>query len=172
MPVLARSKVVIEEPCLRTPTVSFEYKGPNPQEIYKKIKKLIPVVFKIDEHEIEERNFLWDRSSSEEKFRTTFNFIKEFDQENYAEINIHLEGKARPSKDFGKEGEAKVTVDAKVRTEYPHETLTQRIIFGIYRRMLGGVHAKRRAEYRKRCSELVSTFCEELKSFLNILLGG
>jgi hypothetical protein len=172
MPVAARTKVVIEESCLRAPSLTFTYKGPNPQDIYKKVKKLLPTIFKVDEHDIEEREFLWDRSTAEEKFKTVLNFIKEFDPTSYMEVQISLEGFAKPSKEFGREGEATITVEAKFRVEYPQETFWQRsIFFNIYQKLIGKSE-KERKEYKHKCLELVNLFCDELRSYLNILATG
>lgn len=172
MPIAARTKLVVEESCLRTPSLTFTYKGPNPQDIYKKIKKLLPTVFKIDESDIEEREFLWDRSTAEEKFKSVLNFVKEFDPNSYMEVEIDLNGFAKPSKEFGKEGEATITVEAKFRVEYPQEKIWQRSIFyGIFRKFFGK-EEKERKEYKRKCSELVNLFCDELRSYLNILVTG
>lgn len=172
MPIAARTKLVIEESCLRTPSLTFTYKGPNPQDIYKKVKKLLPTIFKVDEHDIEEREFLWDRSTAEEKFKMVLDFIKEFDPNSYMEVGISLNGSTKPSKEFGKEGEATITVEAKFRVEYPQETFWQRSIFyDVYRRLLRRDERERK-EYKHKCSELVNLFCDELRSFLNILATG
>jgi hypothetical protein len=172
MPIAARTKIVVEESCLRTPSLTFTYKGPNPQDIYKKVKKLLPTIFKVDEHDIEEREFLWDRSTPEEKFKTVLNFVKEFDPTSYMEVQISLEGFAKPSKEFGKEGEATITIESKFRVEYPQETFWQRsIFFSIYQKLFGK-SGKEIKEYKKKCSELVNLFCDELRSYLNILVKG
>lgn len=170
MPIAARRKLVIEEPCLRVPSLIFTYKGPNPQNIYKEVKKLIPTVFKVDERDIEEREFSWDRTTAEEKFKMTLNFIKEFDPNCYMETVININGSTKPSEEFGREGEATVVVEAKFRVEYPQETLFERSIFyDIYRRIFHRAHQKERTGYKRMCSELMNTFCDELRSYLNIL---
>lgn len=171
MPIAARTKVVIEEPCLRTPSITFSYKGPNPQDIYKKIKKLLPVIFKVDEHDIEEREFMWDRSTPQEKFRMVLVFIKEFDSNNYMEVEITLDGMTKPSREFGKEGEASIEIGAKLRAEYPQETFIERLFYSIFKRIYGHPEEKRE-KYKHMCSELVNTFSDELRSFLNILATG
>lgn len=173
MPIAARTKLVIEEPCLRAPSVTFSYTGPNPQDIYKKIKKLIPSIFKVDEHDIEEREFMWDRGAAEEKFRAVLNFIKEFDPYSYMEVEVSLNGSAKPSKEFGKEGSASIEVLAKFRIEYPQETLWQRSIFyDFYRSLIRRTKKNERERCKQTCAELVRTFCDELRSFLNILAAG
>jgi hypothetical protein len=179
MPIFARTKLVIHDDCLVPPGgpavhpsfIDLEYKGPNPQNIYPEIKKLLLKIFRVDEKDLQEREFSWDRSKEEEKFKVRLDLIKDFDSFSFMEVETSLSGTARPSKAFGKEGEVKIRIDAWVRTEYPQDTIWQRSLFYELFRTLWHklIYEDTRKKYLSKCRELVTMFATELKSFLNIL---
>ena len=129
MPVFARTKLVIEADCLE-PRVSIDlrYAGPNPDKIYPKILEILEKVLAIPKDNIQEKEYTWDRSKIPEKFSARIDAIKEFDRFTYMVIEITLRGEVRPSKEFGKEGEAFLNIGGVVRTEYPQDTFFQRSI--------------------------------------------
>jgi hypothetical protein len=128
-------------------------------------------IFRVDEKDLQEREFSWDRSKEEEKFKVRLDLIKDFDSFSFMEVETSLSGTARPSKAFGKEGEVKIRIDAWVRTEYPQDTIWQRSLFYELFRTLWHklIYEDTRKKYLSKCRELVTMFATELKSFLNIL---
>jgi len=174
MPIFAKTKLVIHEDCLRTRSITLSYQGPNPQNLYREIKKLLSTVLQLEEHEVEEREFSWDRSTAEEKFRVTFYAVKDFDLNTYMEMIVRLEGEAKPSKEFGKEGFAKVVLESRIRTEYPQDTFWQRsLIYELFRSFYHKViYSSARERYREECAKLTNLIYEKLRSFLNLLPKG
>lgn len=179
MPIFARTKLVIHDDCLIPPGgpgvypsfITLNYSGPNPQKIYYQIKKLLLTIFKVDKKDLQEKEFSWDRSEKEEKFKVKFDLIKDLDVFSFIEVSVDLEGVAKPSKAFGKEGRAKIVIDAWLRTEYPQDTIWQRSLLYEFFRVLYHklIYQNTRKKYLEKCRELVSLFTTELKSFLNIL---
>lgn len=173
MPVFARTKLVIQDDCLvpQAPFVTLEYKGPNPQNLYAKIKELLVTVWRVDPGDVQEREFSWDRSSGAEKFRVRFEAVKDLDTFSFFFIRISLSGEAKHSREFGKEGSAKIELDTCLRTEYPQDTIWQRSLFYEFFRTLWHklIYQSTRLRYLQECRELSERFMEEIKSFLNIL---
>jgi len=180
MPIFARTKLVIHDDCL-TPAMgspkkglsyaTVSYSGPNPQTLYEQIKKLIVVVFGAQEREIQERNFSWDRSKPEETFRVTFEFVKDLDSFSFMWFTIILTGVARPSRQFGKEGNADMRIEAALRTEYPQDTLWQRsLLYEMFRAFYHRfIYEDKRQKFKNDCRDLVGQLQNEIKSFLNVL---
>ncbi|MEM5829825.1 MAG: hypothetical protein QW040_03825 [Candidatus Aenigmatarchaeota archaeon] len=173
MPVFARTKLVIHDDCL-TPQASFatiEYKGPNPQELYKKIRELLVTIWKVDPGDVQEREFSWDRSAAAEKFKVRFEVVKDLDTFSFFFIRINLSGEAKHSREFGREGSAKIELDVCLRTEYPQDTIWQRsLIYEMFRMLWHkAIYQSMRQRYLQECRELSERFAEEIKSFLNTL---
>lgn len=173
MPIFARTKLVIHDDCL-APAAAFaiiEYSGPNPQNIYKKIKELLLSVWRMDPGDVQEREFTWDRTSSGEKFKVRFEATKDLDVFSYYFITISLSGEAKHSKEFEKEGTARIVFEPRLRTEYPQDTMWQRSLFYEMLRMLWhkAIYQGTRQRYIQECRELAEKFHEEVKSFLNLL---
>ena len=180
MPIFAKTKLTIHENCLDFVPGSpypgigymkFEYKGPNPQNIYPKMRELFVSVWSIDPSELQERDFFWDRRQAEEKFNVVFEMVKDLDNFSFIQVMITLKGTTSPSKDFGKEGTASIRVEAKLRTEYPQDTLWQRNPFyemarAFYHKYL---YEERRKKYKEQCRVDVIRLLEEIKNFLNLL---
>jgi len=180
MPIFARAKLVIHDDCLSPapgspypglPYTTLEYKGPNPQKIYHKIKELFVTIWKIDPHELQERDVSWDRSKGEEKFRVTFDMIKDLDVFSFIQVTVELSGSAKPSKEFGSEGSATLRIEGKLRTEYPQDTLWQRsLLYEMFRVFYHRViYEGRRKKYLEDCRTDILRFIQEIKSFLNVL---
>jgi|FaiFalDrversion3_1042247.scaffolds.fasta_scaffold00384_3 hypothetical protein len=174
MPIFARTKMLIEDDCIRQKIILMDYHGPNPQNIYKQIRILLKSIFKVRDEEIEEKIFDWDRSEPEERFKVHFILSKDVDPHSYYHIEVNLSGKAAPSKEFGKEGEAKIQIEAVLRTEYPQDTFWQRSIFyELFRIIFHNVIYKgERYKLLEDCKELTMRFYNELKNYLNVLPRG
>ncbi len=180
MPIFARTKLVIHEDCLAPAPgsplpggsiITLTYNGPNPQNLYQQIKKLIVAVFAIPEREILEREYLWDRSKPDEVFRVVFEFVKDLDAFSFIEVVVTLSGVAKPSRHFGKEGNAEVRIEGRLRTEYPQDTVWQRsLIYEMFRVFYHRfIYEEKRKKYKQECWNLINRLQNELKSFLNIL---
>jgi hypothetical protein len=180
MPVFARTKLLIHDDCLAPApgsflpgygTITLNYTGPNPQRLYEKIKEIFFTVVKHDPTELQERDFYWDRSSEVEKFKVTFDLVKDMDRFSFVQIIITLSGEAKPSKEFGKEGKATVEIEGRLRTEYPQDTIWQRSFFYelfrvFYHRV---IYEEKRNQFKVQCKDWIYKIQDELKSFLNIL---
>lgn len=177
MPIFARAKLVIHDDCLAppgNPVISLNYKGPNPQNLYKKIKELIFTIWKADAADLQEREFVWDRSAAEEKFSVRFDMVKDLDRFTFVQILITLSGNARHSRQFGREGEATIKIEGRIRTEYPQDTLWQRsLIYEMFRVFYHKViYEESRKKYKNQCRQDIFRLQEEIKSFLNLLPKG
>ena len=180
MPIFAKTKLVIHENCLEPvqgsphPGAGFidiKYVGPNPQNLYPKIKELFFNIWKIDAHELMEKDISWDRSKGEEKFRVSFDMIKDKDTFSFMQVLVRLTGEARPSKDFGKEGSASIRIEGRVRTEYPQDTLWHRsLLYEMVRVFYDRVvYMEKRKKYVQDCRTELTMLLTEIKSFLAIL---
>lgn len=172
MPVFARTKLLIHDYCLfPLPFATFSYSGPNPQNAYEYIKKLFLTIFNVDEREIQEREFRWDRSGADEVFHVRWEIIKDLDQFTFEHIVIGLDGVSKPSKEFGKEGTLKMRLEGRIRTEYPQETLWQRsLIYEMFRVFYHKVvYESSRKKYIEECRAELGRFSEELRAFFNLL---
>jgi len=173
MPIFARAKLLIHDDCLipAAPHAIIEYKGPNPQNLYKKVKELLVSVWRVDPGDVQEREFTWDRSAAGEKFKVRFEAIKDLDTFSFYYITLSLSGEAKHSREFGREGSARIEIDPRLRTEYPQDTIWQRSLFYEMLRMLWHkmIYQGTRLRYLQECRELAEKFHEEIKSFLNLL---
>ena len=174
MPVFARTKLLIHDDCLAppgTPYITLEYTGPNPQNIYKKIKELLMTIWKVGPDEIQERDVSWDRSSALEKFKVRFELVKDMDTFSFMMVTVSLSGEAKFSRQFGREGKATITIESALRTEYPQDTIWQRSLFYELFRVLYHklIYEDTRKRYLKQCKEETLRLQEELKTFLNLL---
>ncbi len=172
MPVFARTKLTIEADCME-PRVKLDisYSGPNPDKIYPKILEILEKVLAIPKDNIQEKEYAWNRSKIPEEFSASIDAIKDFDRFTYMLIEISLKGKVKPSKEFGKEGSATITIHGIIRTEYPQDTLFQRSI--IYQYIMNFYHKmyyqRKFEEYRKQCREAMFALRDHLKAFFEIL---
>jgi hypothetical protein len=151
--------------------MNFNYTGPNPQRLYEKIKEILFVVVRHDPHELMERDFAWDRVGGIEKFKTTFDLVRDLDTFSYVQIVLTLTGEAKPSKEFGKEGTAHINMIGRLRTEYPQDTLWQRSLFYEMFRVFYHkiIYEDKRAHYREQCRDWMHKINDEIKAFLNVL---
>jgi len=173
MPIFVRTKLQIHDNCLEPgmPRLSLNYSGPNPQNIYKKIKELFMSIWKIEPSEIQEKNFSWDRTGAGEKFNVSWEVVKDLDRFSYMVISVDLSGESKPSKEFGKEGLADIKIAGAIKTEYPQDTIWQRSLFYEMFRIFYHkvVYQDVRTKYLQDCNSSIMNFQEEVKSFLNLL---
>ncbi len=174
MPIFSRTKMLIEDDCIRQKIILLDYHGPNPQNIYKQIRILLKSIFKVNEREIEEKIFDWDRTSPNEKFKIHFIVEKDVDPHSYYHIEVTLTGDSRPSKEFGKEGNANVQIESMLRIEYPQDNFWQRSVFYEFFRVIfhNVIYKSERYKLLDECKELTMRFYTELKNYLNILPKG
>lgn len=172
MPVFARTRILIHDYCLiPRPTATIEYTGPNPQRIYELMRKLFYDLFGITEKEIQEREFKWDKVAGGEVFHVRWETIKDLDTHSFRDIVVIIDGTAKPSKEFGKEGSVRVTFEGKIRTEYPQDTIWQRsLIYEMFRTFYHKlIYQSVRKKYIDECRALLLQFSDEIKSFFNLL---
>lgn len=173
MPVFARTKMVIQDDCLtpRVPFVQIKYEGPNPQEVYEKIKELLVTVWKMEPGDIQERESSWERSTGTLKFSVKLECVKDLDTFSFYLVTVKIKGEAKHSRRFGMEGKVSVEFEPILRTEYPQDTLWQRSLIYEFVRMLWHklIYQSRREKYLRDCRRLSEKFYEEIKSFLNLL---
>ena len=175
MPVFARTKILISDDCLKPPggaaSLVVKYSGPNPQNIYNKIRELAKTIWALEEGAIQEKEVNWDRSGLSEKFSVKMEISKDLDVFTFLFIKLDIDGEAKPSREFGKEGAATISIEPIIRTEYPQDTLWQRSIFYEFWRVLYHrvIYEDTRKKYLLECKEDALRFQEELKSFLNLL---
>ena len=179
MPIFARTKLIIHEDCLEIPGTPFqgkkfltlEYSGPNPQAAYYQAKKILSQITKVPEGEIIERDFSWRKDGDEESFSVNFDVIKDMDKFSFIQIMVSVKGKAKPSKEFGKEGSVTINIDGILRTEYPQDTLWQRsLIYELFRTFYHKIiYEDVRKKYKQECVNLMNQLYTSLKEFLNVL---
>jgi len=173
MPVFARTKIVIQDDCLSPPVpfITLNYAGPNPQELYKKIKELFVTIWRVDPGDVQERQFSWDRTAAGEKFSVSFEVIKEMDTFSFILLTVNLKGEAKHSREFGREGNANMVIEPVLRTEYPQDTIWQRSLFYEFFRVLYHrlIYVDTRKRFLQECREMSVRLQEEIKSFLNLL---
>jgi len=173
MPVFARTKLLIHDYCLqpKVPFITLKYSGPNPQNVYPKVKELLISVWKLEPGDVQERVFNWDRSGDVEKFKISIEAVKDLDAYSFYYLKLSIKGEAKLSKEFGKEGKVTIEFEPALRTEYPQDTLWQRsLLYELFRTFYHKViYRSTRLKYIQECRELSMRFQEEIKSFLNLL---
>jgi len=172
MPIFARAKLLLENRCLTyRPRMEFSYSGPNPDKAYPKLIDILNKSLNVPRENIQEKNFMWDRSKPEEKFSASFEVIKDFDKFTYMYLEISMRGSLKPSKEFGKEGTVSFTIEGILRTEYPQDTLWERSFFyEIFRTLYHkAFYEERRYKWLLECRDSLLQIQNELKEFFNLL---
>jgi hypothetical protein len=162
----------MEEYCLSyKPTLEFSYTGPNPQRAYPKLMDLIIHDLGVARENIQEKKFVWDRSKPEEKFSIFMEVWKDFDRFTYMRIDVSIEGKIKPSKEFGKDGTISITMKGYLRTEYPQDTVWERsFVYEIFRTLYHRVfYQDQRKRWRDDCRDWMLSMQNEMKKFFNLL---
>jgi hypothetical protein len=172
MPIFARVKLTIEEDCmLPSPRLVLQYSGPNPQKIYPKILDIMTTNLKFNPENIQEKEFTWNRATVPEKFSAHFEAFKDLDKFSYIFLTVEVEGSVKPSKEFGKEGEARIVIDGVVRTDYPQDTVWEKsLLYEIFRVFYHKVfYVSQIQKFKETCRDMMLTLQNEIKAFLNIL---
>lgn len=159
--VWARTKLMIHDDLLRPrPVFNIHYTGPDPDKFYREIPQLIQTIYRLSEHEIQEKRFLWSKTEPE-RFRISWEINKDLDKFSYYWLEINLEGSKTKT-----HGEAKITVSSALRTEYPQDTYWQKSLLYEFLRMAWHTlfYSSTRDGYMREGRRLVSLFTDNLKS--------
>ena len=172
MPIFAKAKMLLEERCLTyRPRIEFSYTGPNPDKAYPKLIDILTRSLNVPRENIQEKNFVWDRSKPEEKFTAAFEVIKDMDKFSYIYLEITMRGTVRPSKEFGKEGTVSFDIQGILRTEYPQDTLWERsFVYEMFRTFYHRVfYDEKRQKWLMECRDNILQIQNELKEFFNLV---
>jgi hypothetical protein len=151
--------------------LTLNYSGPNPQGVLRKYIDLLKLIFKVSDSEIQEKVFNWDRSGKEEKFEIEFELRKDLDNISYVWVQGALSGNIRPSEEFGKEGNIKITIRGAIRAEYPQDTLWQKsIVYEFFRVLYHKIlYVGAWEKYMEDCRMMLRLYIDEMKAYLNLL---
>ena len=158
--VWARSKLMIHHDLLRpVKKMTMKFSGKNPEKFYKEIYNLILVTFRVPEHSIQEKEFEWS-TGEKQKFKIRWIVNKDLDKFSYYWIQIDLRGQTS-----GGIGNASISVDAALRTEYPQDTFWQRSLLYEFMRMFwhSTFYSPQMDEYLKEGRRMLSQFLDNLK---------
>jgi len=146
--------------------VNIEYKGRNPQLIYRKIKRALRDIFRIPEGNLQERNFKWETSEKGEEFSADWDAIKPLDNFTYIKIEVRLRGFVS-----GGVGRISVSYRPTLVTEYPQDTFWQQnILYEMLRRLWHVLfYRKKRNEYFEMAQKMAERFEEEIKEFIHAM---
>jgi hypothetical protein len=175
MPIFARAKLLIHDYCLfPLHRATLEFSGPNPQNAVEQSKKLLFQIWNVVEKEFQEREFKWDRTTAKEDFHLRWEIIKDLDTFSFYHVTIDIDGFAKPSKEFGKEGSVKIVIEPRLRTEYPQETVWQRSLpYELFRVLYHKlVYESQRKKYLEECRIMMTNFNDGIRAFFNILSKG
>ncbi|NIO44849.1 MAG: hypothetical protein GTN36_04850 [Candidatus Aenigmarchaeota archaeon] len=163
--VWARAKLMIEDDLLKPePVATIKFSGRNPERFYKEIYNLLLVTFRVHEHSIQEKEFLWSKGEPE-KFKVRWEINKDLDKFSYYFLKVTLAGETH--KDHGK---AEIEVEGMLRTEYPQDTLWQRSLFYEMGRMFWNTvfYKSKRDEYLREGRRLIALFCRQVKTLARV----
>ena len=159
--VYARTKLLLHDDLLRpSPVVSINCSGKDPTKFYKEIPHLLYTFFRIPSHAIQEKKFEWHKGETE-KFSIVWEVDKDLDKFSYLWIEVKLEGRVSKT-----EGEANITVEGAIRTEYPQDTLWQKSIFYEMLKVLwhSTFYHSKRSEYSREGKRMMANFVRALKT--------
>ena|SRR3990172_8461775 len=159
--VYARAKLVLHDDLLRpSPVVTVHYTGKSPEKFYREIPNLIHTFFRVSGHVVQEKKFEWHRGENE-KFSVAWEVDKDLDRFTYLWIEIKLEGNVSKS-----EGQANISVEGAIRTEYPQDTIWQKSLFYEMLRTFwhSTFYQPKRHEYIREGRRMMSNFVNALKT--------
>jgi len=173
MPIFARTKLILQDDCFNVsnPELKLDYTGPNPQKVYNKIKDTFHTIFGVKEEErVQETEYSWNREGDKEIFNAKWEIVKDMDKYSYLLFRLKMNGFAQQTKK-GKIGKVKIDINGVVRTEYPQDSFWERSIFYELLRVFWHktFYHDKRLDYQEQCKNIITTFLNELKSFLNLL---
>lgn len=165
--VWAATKLIIWDDIYPTyKRVSIEYKGRNPEVIYRQVKRLLVDIFRIPEGNLQEKIFKWETSEKGSEFKADWDAIKPLDGFTYIKIEVRLRG-------FMSGGVGRVSISYRptLVTEYPQDTFWQQnILYEMLRRMWHSLfYRKKRNEYYEMAMKMAHTFEERLKEYIQHL---
>jgi hypothetical protein len=113
---------------------------------------------------MQEKKFDWHKGETE-KFSMTWEVDKDLDRFSYLWIEVKLDGHVSKSK-----GEADVSIEGAIRTEYPQDTIWEKSLFYEMLRMLwhSTFYHGKRAEYVKEARRMMSNFIRGFKATAGI----
>lgn len=163
--VWARSKLAIIDD-LTTPRarLHIDFRGREPQRLYKEIPQLIASAFRVHAESVQEKKFVMHKGDPE-KFKADWEIIKDLDKFSYYKIGVSVSGQS--SKGVG---EAIVTINGTLRTEYPQDTIWQRSLLYETLRMFWHTmfYTSKRAKYLIEGRHLVVMFADDLKEITRV----
>ena len=165
--VWAATKLVIWDDLYPTyRRVSIEFKGRNPELIYKKVRRSLQEIFRIPEGNLQEKTFKWETSEKGSEFKAEWDAIKPLDNFTYIKIEVRLRGFVS-----GGVGRVSITYRPTLVTEYPQDTFWQQnILYEIFRRLWHTIfYRKRRNEFYEMALRMASKFEEDIKEFIQSL---
>jgi hypothetical protein len=159
----------LEDDCLAPAgKIVVEYRGKNPFAVYKALKDILKKVFGVGASALWERDFRWDMSSDPRSFFVRYFVKKGIDMRSFALTEIILEGN-QPS-DPTKEGNIKISIKAKLITEYERKTAFQNL--PIYKGLLWlynfFFYNNVRRNYLKLCNDWLTKLEDEFRSILSM----
>ncbi len=163
--VWARTKLAIEDSLISPRSrINIEFRGREPQKFYNEIPKLIATVFRVHPESIQEKKFTMHRGEPE-KFKADWEVIKDIDKFSYYRILVSITGQS-----VKRHGEAAITVEGLLRTEYPQDTYWQRSLFYEMLRMIWHTlfYTSRRQRYMVDGKRLISLFIDDLKQLTRV----
>jgi len=163
--VYARTKLMIQDSLLRPrPKVFITYSGPHPERFYKEIPNLMHTYFRVSEHQLQEKKFVWSKGDPE-KFSVTWEIDKDIDKFSYYWIEVKLSGTTSKGN-----GDAEISVEANLRTEYPQDTYWQKsLLYEIFRMLWHSTfYVPKKDEYIREGRRMVSGFVEQLKRLTGV----
>lgn len=165
--VWAATKLIIWDDIYPTyKRVNIEYKGRNPELIYRQIRRLLIEIFRIPEGNLQEKSFKWEKTEKGAEFRVDWDAIKPLDNFSYIKIEVRLRGFVS-----GGVGRVSITYRPTLVTEYPQDTFWQQnILYEMLRRLWHAVfYRKRRNEYYEMALTMAARFEEKIKEFIQHL---
>lgn len=163
--VLARTKLMIHDDLLRpSPVMTINYSGKDPDKLYKEIPKLIHTFFRVPAQSVQEKKFEWHKGEKE-RFSVTWEVDKDLDRFSHLWVEIKLKGNVSKS-----EGEANVSAEGAVRTEYPQDTMWEKSLFYEMLRMFwhSTFYHEKRSEYVRDGRRMMANFVGAVKSLVGV----
>ncbi|MCD6381683.1 MAG: hypothetical protein J7L43_01750 [Candidatus Aenigmarchaeota archaeon] len=165
--VWAATKLIIWDDLYPTyRRVNIEYKGRNPETVYRYIKRLLLEVFRVPEGNFQEKNFKWETSEKGNEFKVEWDAIKPLDNFTYLKIEVRLKG-------FSSGGVGRISLSYRptIVTEYPQDTFWQQnILYEMLRRLWHVLfYRRKRNEYFEMGLKMAHVFEERLKEYIRAL---
>ncbi|MCD6216167.1 MAG: hypothetical protein J7J92_03825 [Candidatus Aenigmarchaeota archaeon] len=165
--VFTRTRITIWDQIYRPRKSSIvRYKGPNTSKAYKKVYRLIKSIFNVPSGYIQEKLYNWENDKDKQRFSIRWQVDKPLDQYTYIDWDIELKGF-----EANRTGEVVISIEPRLITEYPQDTIWEQSIFYEMLRRLWHVlfYEKKREEFFELGKSLTQEFEEKLRDELNKL---